>query len=308
MEKYSTVLSILLGVALLGGGFLWYRLVTFEKTTTSTVASLHETIQNKDVLIASTTMRIATLEGLLTETQTLLQQTIDEKDTLSMNLNDEKEKNDAFQNQIDKIGSTIGTLDKLAKTDKELLQKYSKVYFLNENYIPAKLRELDKKYLYNETVPKFLKAEVLPFYDDMVQAAQGAGIKIWVVSAYRSFDEQKDLKGAYTVAYGMGANTFSADQGYSEHQLGTTLDLTTENLNGGLNGFDATPAYAWLQKNAYKYGFILSYPSNNSYYVFEPWHWRFVGTKLAKDLRSDGKNFYDLDQREIDVYLISLFD
>jgi D-alanyl-D-alanine carboxypeptidase len=75
-----------------------------------------------------------------------------------------------------------------------------------------------------------------------------------------------------------------------------------------LNNFETTPAYEWLVKNAYKFGFALSYPKDNAYYIFEPWHWRFVGTDLARKLHRDGKSFYDLEQREIDEYLISLFD
>ena len=52
----------------------------------------------------------------------------------------------------------------------------------------------------------------------------------------------------------------------------------------------------------------FSYPENNTFYDFEPWHWRFVGTDLARDLRRDGVEFYEWDQRKIDEYLISIFD
>ena len=75
-----------------------------------------------------------------------------------------------------------------------------------------------------------------------------------------------------------------------------------------ISGFDKTPEYKWLKENAYKYGFIISYPAGNNYYKYEPWHWRFVGKDLASDLQKEVKFFYDLDQREIDEYLISLFD
>jgi len=60
--------------------------------------------------------------------------------------------------------------------------------------------------------------------------------------------------------------------------------------------------------NAHKYGFTLSYPEGNQYYVFEPWHWRFVGEDLARDLKRDERHFYDLDQRAIDGYLLEIFD
>ena len=156
--------------------------------------------------------------------------------------------------------------------------------------------------------PEHIHAEVEPFLEDMLENAEDDGIDIRVLSAFRSYDEQKQLKGAYEVTYGSGANTFSADQGYSEHQLGTTVDLTTPEIGAGLTGFENTEAYEWLQKYAYKYGFVLSYPEENIYYVFEPWHWRFVGEDLAKDLHDDDEFFYGLDQRDIDEYLIQLFD
>ena len=52
----------------------------------------------------------------------------------------------------------------------------------------------------------------------------------------------------------------------------------------------------------------MSYPKGNSYYVYEPWHWRFVGKELADDLYDENKKFYELDQREIDEYLLKIFD
>jgi D-alanyl-D-alanine carboxypeptidase len=142
----------------------------------------------------------------------------------------------------------------------------------------------------------------------MVSDAKAAGVDLWVVSAYRSFGDQAALKGQYLTTYGSGANAFSADQGFSEHQLGTTLDFTTKGLGGGLDAFSSTPAYTWLKDNAHKYGFVMSYPPNNAYYVFEPWHWRFVGEKLADDLKDQNAYFYDWDQRKIDGYLVNIFD
>ncbi len=133
---------------------------------------------------------------------------------------------------------------------------------------------------------------------------------IQIASAYRSFDTQESLKTSYKVIYGAGsANQFSADQGYSEHQLGTAVDLITPSMKGSLTtAFDKTPASLWLNDNAYKYGFILSYPKGNTYYQYEPWHWRFVGVQLATRLHNENKHFYDLDQRDINTYLVNIFD
>jgi D-alanyl-D-alanine carboxypeptidase len=216
--------------------------------------------------------------------------------------------NDSFSNQINTISTTVGTLTKLSQTDPQLLAKYSKVYFLNENYVPDALATISPSYVYDTSKTLQFEQQAYPFLEDLLNAAKVDGVDLSLASAYRSFGTQAALKAEYMVTYGSGANTFSADQGYSEHQLGTAVDFTTSSLNGGLDGFDATPAYAWLQQNAYKYGFELSYPQGNSYYIYEPWHWRFVGKSLALTLHENKENFYDMDQRTINTYLISLFD
>lgn len=214
----------------------------------------------------------------------------------------------AVVEEVTSLSTSVGTLEKLSETDPELLKKYSKVYFLSEHYAPERLAAIDPFYLYYETRPESVHYQVWPPLRNLLAEAHAAGVKLYVVSGYRSFDEQAGLKTAYTVTYGSGANAFSADQGYSEHQLGTAVDFITTGIGGELEGFGATGAYQWLLSNAHRYGFVLSYPPNNAYYVFEPWHWRYVGVELATDLKNQGKFFYDLDQRVIDEYLISLFE
>lgn len=228
---------------------------------------------------------------------------------LSEALAGEKERNDSFQERIDDLSGTVGKLDKLSRIDPELLQKYSKVFFLSDTYVPQSLAEIDENYrTMSDKKLQFLD-EAYPFLKDLLNDAEDDGVNLTVLSAYRSFGTQAALKSGYTIRYGSGANAFSADQGYSEHQLGTTLDFaTTETGNALTVSFETTKAFAWLQDNAYRYGFVLSYPKGNTYYQYEPWHWRFVGRELARDLHRDDKNFYELDQRELDSYLISIFD
>ncbi len=210
---------------------------------------------------------------------------------------------------VGQITGTVSNLEKLSQTDPELLQKYSKVFFLNEHYAPERLVEIPKKYIYSETETETIHARVWPFLEDLLDTAKADKIEIYVKSGYRSFAEQRATKTTYTVTYGAGtANTFSADQGYSEHQLGSAVDFITTGLNGQLDGFEKTAAYQWLLANAHRFGFALSYPPKNAYYVFEPWHWRFVGVELASELRKTNKYFYDLSQRDIDSYLAKLFD
>lgn len=266
--------------------------------------------------IALLSARVVILQQELDTTTRVLQESIAETHSaLSDELSREQENAAALRRQLGSVEGAVGTisgavdtLEKLSETDPELLQKYSKVYFLNENYTPERLAAIDKRYLYSESRPESFNAEAWPRLKRLLDDAGESGVTVYVRSAYRSFDEQAALKNAYTVVYGSGANTFSADQGYSEHQLGTAVDLITSGLGGQLDGFDGTPAYRWLLNNAYRYGFVLSYPEENRFYVFEPWHWRYVGVKLAGDLRASGKHFYDMEQRAIDAYLVDLFD
>lgn len=246
------------------------------------------------------------------ETRADLAARLDEKSAeaiaLAGELRKEQRKNGTFESQLRDLAGSIGTLEKLAATDPELLAKYSKVYFLNENYVPARLASLPSAMTLQPERTYELHASVASYLTDLLEDAQDDDLSLLVVSAYRSFDSQAALKSSYQVRYGSGANAFSADQGYSEHQLGTAVDFTTPAVGGSFSGFDRTDEFAWLTENAWRYGFILSYPAGNSYYQYEPWHWRFVGRELAERLHEDDEAFYDLDQRAIDEYLVNLFD
>lgn len=300
-------IAISLAIIIVVLGFLFaqtQKSLTALRTEHTTLQSELETLRNS---LSAKEAEAGALNATLEEIRHAYALSEENGAELLKQLDEEKERNDSFEGKIKNISGTVGKLDKLSKIDPELLQKYSKIYFLNEHYTPAKVTEIAAEYRLKKDEPEYVAAEVAPFLEDLLKDAREDGIDLVVVSGYRSYDEQRGLKNAYSVQYGSGANTFSADQGYSEHQLGTTVDFTTAEL-GGLTGFQNTEAYAWLQKHAHRSGFVLSYPENNAYYIFEPWHWRFVGEDLADDLHDDGKFFYDLDQREIDKYLISLFD
>jgi LAS superfamily LD-carboxypeptidase LdcB len=283
---------LLLGSALLivlaaGSGYGGYRLTQGLNQTRSD--------------LASSTARNTTLADDLARAR-------DDNAQLSEQLAAQVNKNLSLGAQVDEIAGTVNTLTKLSQTDKELLQKYSRVYFLNENYVPAQLSEIDPVYQLEPSRHLTIHTKVKPFLENMLADADTAGAPLLVLSAYRSFADQKALKSSYAVTYGTGSNRFSADQGYSEHQLGTAVDLTTKSISGTSLAFATSPGGIWLAENAYRYGFILSYPKGNTYYQYEPWHWRFVGVALATRLHQDNEHFYDLPQRDIDTYLVSIFD
>lgn len=277
-------------------------------TLTGVIGELEQTLEEtlgenaeKDKKIEDT---IAVLQGVRGN----LEVTQGERDQLQEDLKKEEAKIGILSEQVSSITNVVSQIDKLTKTDEELLQKYSKVYFLNEHYIPENLVLIEDEYVFDTNKRYWFHRDAYNHLKQMMDDAYAEGVDMSIISAYRSFYAQGALKEAYTVVYGEGANTFSADQGYSEHQLGTTLDFTDSTIGVDFEGFEGTLAYFWLLKNAYKYGFVQSYPPDNEFYVFEPWHWRFVGVHLSEKLRNEGKYLYDEEQRVLNDYLISIFD
>lgn len=271
-----------------GGYSLIKKIIEIEKQELSHYDEINQKISDIELILLSVEEKNTTLSDLVAMAE---------------------ERSQKLKSEFNKVNDNVEDLTKLTTTDPELLQKYSKVYFLNEHYAPIDLKTISSKYTYDQNKKYEIHEQVWPYLKDLLEEAEDDGLSLQIISAFRSFGEQSTLKGSYTMTYGAGsANTFSADQGYSEHQLGTTVDFTTPSIGATYSGFAQTPEYKWLRENAYKYGFTLSYPENNSYYQFEPWHWRFVGKKLARDLYKDNDFFYNLSQREIDSYIIDLFN
>lgn len=296
-NKYKTISNIIITALILGLSlFSIYQYVEYKINNISKEIK-ENNIKNEEEK-EELNKKVAVLEEIVKGTEANITDALEK----------EREKNNSMINQFDEISNTVGALSKLSKTDPELLKKYSKVYFLNEHYVPISLSDIDSTYVSNKNKKYQIHSDVLEKLESMIKAGNDEGVSLLVLSAYRSFQTQTILKDNYKMIYGAGANKFSADQGYSEHQLGTTVDFTTQKTNGKLEGFDKTPEYKWMKENAYKYGFIISYPSGNAYYKYEPWHWRYVGVALATKLHEDGKYFYDVDQRIIDNYLINIFD
>ena len=130
----------------------------------------------------------------------------------------------------------------------------------------------------------------------MYSDAKSKSINFRIVSAYRSFDTQKttfnnwvdgELKKGKTKAQAIeSANTYSAKEGHSEHQLGTTVDLACSTCTSFDNSTLNKSLYKYLEDNAYKYGFAISYFKNSvglTGYIYEPWHIRYIGKDLAKE-------------------------
>jgi D-alanyl-D-alanine carboxypeptidase len=113
----------------------------------------------------------------------------------------------------------------------------------------------------------------------MKQAAADDGVQIALASAFRSIERQAEIIRA-KLARGDAIDAIlaiSAPPGFSEHHTGCAIDIATPGCAALEVDFEQTEAYAWLERNAARFGFRLSYPRGNRFgYQYEPWHWCFA--------------------------------
>ncbi len=151
--------------------------------------------------------------------------------------------------------------------------------------------------------PLQVRQRIVADLDGLLDACAAAvGEAPLVVSAYRCYADQATLFQSYVqdeLAAGhpaqeadRRANTYSARPGHSEHQLGTTVDLSVSELGYRLKAsFGSTAAGGWLLSAAHRFGFAYSYPAGKERltgYVYEPWHLRWVGRDLAARVHAAG--------------------
>ena len=121
----------------------------------------------------------------------------------------------------------------------------------------------------------------------LLAAAEKDGLKLKVISGYRSYEYQKNLFERYvakeqkkdskltrTQAIAK-ANTYSAQAGHSEHQLGTAVDILSAENNYQFTQDSQYKFVSWLENNAQKFHFKISFPKGHPEYTYEPWHVRW---------------------------------
>lgn len=149
-----------------------------------------------------------------------------------------------------------------------------------------------------------LRSDVLPYVVQMFADAERDGVELMITSGYRKPEIQKYLYDFWIQVEGDKAINEIAEPGLSEHQLGTTIDLTDSSINfaGVDDRFADSKGGKWLQANAYKYGFTMSFPEgkqNITGFTYEPWHWRYIGVSAATTLREAGITYnesnFDMD-------------
>ena len=149
------------------------------------------------------------------------------------------------------------------------------ILLVNKNYhLPA---------TYNFGVDETAKGK----FEQMKKVALKDNIRLNIVSDYRSYYTQASIYNKNLNLHGERiASRFSAKPGQSEHQTGLAFDLNKANRS-----FVGTKEALWLKENCYKFGFIIRYPEGKESitgYVYEPWHIRYVGEKVAKEMFKSG--------------------
>lgn len=167
------------------------------------------------------------------------------------------------------------------------------IFRLPDSYVPPDLVALSRAGVAASKSGMTLRALVIDDLRALDQAARAAGYRIVIRSAYRSAAYQRRLYTAAVKADGRTvARRYTARPGHSEHQLGTTVDIGTK---GGpapftLADWSKTKTGAYVNANAWRYGFIRSYPkaeagegpvNPRTCYASEPWHFRYVGRERA---------------------------
>lgn len=178
----------------------------------------------------------------------------------------------------------------------------NKDYSLPIGYRPGDLVVPEVKFSFDEKhEKKLMRKEAGEALAEMFDAASEEGVEIVAVSGFRSYERQEQLYTAEVAASGAEhAQQAVAEPGKSEHQTGLTMDVSSAENSFNLNqDFGKTAAGKWLAEKSSEYGFIIRYPEGKESitgYMYEPWHVRYVGIDVAKDIHSLGLSFEEYVQ------------
>lgn len=197
------------------------------------------------------------------------------------------------ESQPEESGEEPIDKDYIYQDEDDFFYVVNKTYLLPEDY-EIETDYVQGSYEMEKTAAKHMR--------EMIAAAKEDGINLKVLSAYRTINYQKklfernvksrmeDYGMSYEEAY-YDTSINIAPPGGSEHNAGLAADIITENDWDTYTGFEDTEEFAWLQEHAPEYGFILRYLKGKediTGYIYEPWHYRYVGVKYAADVMNSG--------------------
>lgn len=174
-----------------------------------------------------------------------------------------------------------------------LVNKYNALPW---DYAPTDLVSINA----NGVQGMLLREPAAAAWEEWRLAALNDGYSVLAVSSYRSRDYQAGLFNSYLSSYGEEAILWSAYPRRSEHEMGLVVDLSYNYAIPG-EAFSETAMGQYLAETAHLYGFILRYPKayeDDTGYTFEPWHFRFVGKNIARQMKERSiptlEHYYEL--------------
>ena len=175
-----------------------------------------------------------------------------------------------------------------------LLTLVKKGFYLPEDYEPE-LVDPEIPVAPDCQNPKMTK-ETSDALTKMYKAAKQEGLELVVNSAYRSYQTQVETMADFVARYNTQyANEYVAQPGASEHQTGLGVDLTSQSVVEGKRiTFGDTEEYRWVIKNCARFGFIIRFEDGTdgiTGIAHEPWHLRYVGEDVAKEIQKNGWTF-----------------
>ena len=179
------------------------------------------------------------------------------------------------------------------RVDDAALIVLDRSYALSAEYVPDDLVAASLAGLSGASGTKLVRAVLVDDLAAMAAAWDASGLTIVVDSAYRSYANQAATFESWVARLGYAeALNRSARAGHSEHQLGTTLDLSSPGWGGRFGDWAVeTPEGAWMAAHGSEYGFVMSYPAGSEVetcFSYEPWHYRWIGREAAAAHRASG--------------------
>jgi zinc D-Ala-D-Ala carboxypeptidase len=199
--------------------------------------------------------------------------------------------------------STMNKNQSITSTNKEEIQVVAKPYAiavlvnkqnkLPDSYLPKDLVYTKIPFIISESERTELRKEAADAIEKLFMGAKEQGIHLLGVSAYRSHLSQVALFNSYVKRDGYEkARTYSALPGTSEHETGLSIDVTEgDGRCSASDCFGYSKEAKWLEDHAAEYGYIIRYPKGKESitgYKYEPWHLRYVGKAIAKEVTDRG--------------------
>ncbi len=167
----------------------------------------------------------------------------------------------------------------------------NKFYHLDKSYERTDLQNINLAYAYaNNSAAEIVIEKFKQMRDDIEEEMN---VHLMVNSSYRSYEDQEEIYNEFKKVSLKYADSYAARPGYSEHQTGLAIDITSLE-HPTANEFKESEEYKWLKENCHKYGFVLRYPEGKEHitgYSTESWHFRYVGEEAATQIYKENITF-----------------